>query len=243
MFAPGLDTLARNQTAALYLFILRPPSPQEQPSLLDARSSFFFFCPPPTPPNPSQPARSSRVVSRSDRGGRWNDRISLSAGSLVSLLLAFHHPTSSLPGPCMQLLLLLPPLPHTHRVPNLTLALRLLQKYWQLLRSHREWYLCFFALTQETFLFPSSVWSGLVLRFDNRHKLKKPSPLSLPLADNNAKKWKCLHPHYLESAQMLRIKAVKKRRKKNTGTVQKERCIIKNCGWVKHSDRSVLLFF
>lgn len=60
-------------------------------------------------------------------------------------------------------------------------------------------------------------------------------PLSLLLADNNVKKWKCFHPHYLESgpicAQMSRIKAVKEREKKTKARCKKRDASL-NLLWV-----------
>lgn len=93
----NLDTLGEISPAALYLFNAPrspSPSPPPLPSHPPSRTGFIipacsFFTP---------ALRSFRDVNKSDSGDRWNDRISLSAGSLVTL-----------PSP---LWLLLPPLPH-----------------------------------------------------------------------------------------------------------------------------------
>lgn len=79
----NLDALWEISSAALYLFITPCPAspPPPPPSHLPSRTSFIipacsFFYP---------PLRSFGDVNKSDSGGRWNDRISLSAGSLVTL--------------------------------------------------------------------------------------------------------------------------------------------------------------
>lgn len=91
---------ARKKSDRCSLFIYQPSShhphpPPRRSNLLFSMPAPFFSPPSHHHPQHPQPAHSFRDLSTSDRGGCWDDRISLSAGSLVSLLLAFHQPTSS----------------------------------------------------------------------------------------------------------------------------------------------------
>lgn len=102
---PNLDALTDPIPAALHLFLTlalpllllsSPSSISSPPGLASLFLPALFFPP---------PLRSFRDVNKSDSGGRLNDRISLSAGSLVTLPSPFDfscpppHPTPPLLSP------------------------------------------------------------------------------------------------------------------------------------------------
>lgn len=83
--APALTHSEKSACCSLFIYhpLLCLSSPFSSPSSTPSTTSFIipacsFFTP---------PLHSFRDVNKSDNGGRWNDRISLSAGSLVILLL------------------------------------------------------------------------------------------------------------------------------------------------------------
>lgn len=102
-------------------------------------------------------------------------------------------------GPCMQLLL-----PHALCALNLTLTIRL--KYSL---AHMETD-TLYSLGKSSFSFFCAIC------YDNRHKLKKPSPFLLLLTERRN------FTHTIWRAQRLRMKAVKKKKKDDKGTVRRE---------------------
>lgn len=219
----GLDTLERNQTAALYLFIVRPPTipPPRSNNLGFSMPAPSFFATTTTAAAP--PA--GEFFQRCEH--KWQRRLLKWQDQAVCRVTCQPPPGLSSPdllsGPCMQLLLLPP---HALCVPNVTTLTPSSKIFTNSLLALRL-ILALCCIHSGNPPFSSFVWSALGLCNDNRQKLKKPSPLFLLLAENNVQKWKCSHPHYLESspicAQMSRIKAVKK----ISDTVQKGRRIIK----------------
>lgn len=87
----SLDTLLEICRRSLFIYRPVPPAPHINPL---PTTGFIIpacsFCSTP-------PLHSFRDVNKSDSGGRWNDRISLSAGSLVNLPPP--HPTPPLSVP------------------------------------------------------------------------------------------------------------------------------------------------